>query len=313
MTNRKLSILIPTYNWDISQLLLALFNEISMSNLENITEIIIADDCSTLAGIKVVNAKVIKNLARVTIKYHELKRNIGRSKIRNFLAKEAGGSHLLFLDSDILPDRKDFIRQYINHLSWKIVCGGRSYNQRILLEQIYDFHVYFGKKTEVKSPMERNLNSWRFLFTSNLMIRKDVFESVLFDELFYGHGYEDTEWAIRLSKLHTIYHIDNTASHLGLNTKMKLLNQMRNGTNNYIYLSKLHPMEFMETPIYPLINKLIKLSLPLLRVIDLTLITTFEKLNNNELLYKIYQLDKAVWFAINLKVLQKTTKIVPSA
>lgn len=303
MNNSKISILIPTYNWDISRLLQALGKEINEANLGNFTEIIVVDDCSTLANIKAANAKAIHKLAGVRIKYHGLRKNIGRSRIRNFLAHEAGGSHLLFIDNDILPDRNNFIQLYINHMSWEIVCGGRSYNQRVLLGPTYDFHVYFGKKSEVKSPIERNLTPWRYLFSSNLMIRKDIFDKVPFDTSFYGHGYEDTEWAIRLSKASTIYHIDNTVAHLGLKTKKHLLNQMRDATNNYIYLSKLHQSEFIETPIYLFVNHLSKLNLALLRMIDSTIISIFYKLNNNELLYNIYQFDKAVMFAIQLKQL----------
>jgi glycosyltransferase involved in cell wall biosynthesis len=303
MANSKLSILIPTYDWDISQLMLALSNEINDAKMRDVTEIIIVDDCSTIMDIKEVNAKSINNLAGVSIKYHELKKNIGRSRIRNLLAKEASGSHLLFLDSDILPDQKDFIRRYIDHFSWEIVCGGISYNQRILLEPIYDFHVYFGKKTEVKSHIERNLIPWRYLFSSNLMIRKDLFDKVSFDDSINCHGYEDIEWAIRLSKASVIYHINNTVSHLGLKTKKHLFNQMRNATNNYIYLSKLHQNDFAETPIYLFINYLSKLSLTLLKMIDSTLISIFIKSNNNELLYNVYQFNKAIIFAIKSKQL----------
>jgi GT2 family glycosyltransferase len=303
MNNSKLSILIPTYNWDISRLLQALGKEITEANLGDVTEIIVVDDCSTLADIKEANAKAIHKLAGVRIKYHGLRKNIGRSRIRNFLANEAGSSHLLFLDNDIIPDRKDFLQLYISHRSWEIICGGVSYNERILLEPIYDFHVYFGKKTEAKSTIERNLIPWRYLFSSNLMIRKDIFEKVPFDKSFYCHGYEDIEWAIRLSKASTIYHIDNTVSHLGLKTKKHLLNQMRDATNNYIYLSKLHQSKFAETPIYLFINYLSKLSLALLKMIDSALISIFDKLNNNGLLYNIYQFDKAVMFAIQLKQL----------
>jgi len=301
MINSKLSILIPVYNWDISRLLLALGHEIDDANLRDVTEIILIDDCSTMAGIREANATAIHKLSGVEIKYHKLIKNIGRSKIRNLLAEEASGSHFLFLDSDILADRKDFIRLYLHHISWEIVCGGRSYNQRILLDPMYDFHVFLGQKTEVKSHLERNLAPWRYLFSSNLMIRKDIFEKVSFDTFFNCHGYEDIEWAIRLSKASTIHHIDNTVSHLGLRTKTHLLSQMRNAMNNYIYLSKLHHKEFTETPIYNVIKYMNKLNLHLLKKIDLALISIFNKINNNELLYNLYQLDKAVMFAINSK------------
>ena len=56
----------------------------------------------------------------------------------------------------------------------------------------------------------------KYVFTSNLLIRRDVFDAEPFDAGFVGWGWEDVEWGMRVSRRHPIAHIDNPATHLGL-------------------------------------------------------------------------------------------------
>ena len=80
----KLSILIPTYNYDCSHLVLQLLEQQPKE-----AEIIIGDDCST---------KPIKEISGCRIFRPE--HNLGRAAIRNALAREAKGEWLLFIDAD---------------------------------------------------------------------------------------------------------------------------------------------------------------------------------------------------------------------
>ena len=47
-------------------------------------------------------------------------------------------------------------------------------------------------------------------------MRRDVFAAEAFDEGFAGWGWEDVEWGMRVARRWPIRHIDNTATHLGL-------------------------------------------------------------------------------------------------
>ena len=56
----------------------------------------------------------------------------------------------------------------------------------------------------------------KYVFTSNLLVRRDVFDAEPFDDGFVGWGWEDVEWGMRVAAPPPDPHIDNTATHLGL-------------------------------------------------------------------------------------------------
>ena len=64
-------------------------------------------------------------------KYEILKVNIGRSAIRNLLAKKAAFDNLLFLDSDTFPVDNNLIYNYLLQITEeeKIVTGGILYSK----------------------------------------------------------------------------------------------------------------------------------------------------------------------------------------
>jgi glycosyltransferase involved in cell wall biosynthesis len=238
-----LSILIPVFNWNIVSLLERLMGEIDSSITDGV-ELIVIDDCSTDSVLSSDNYSYACSNPRTYFAYTALGRNAGRSVVRNLLASRARGEYLLFLDCDILPDSPSFIRNYLGYVKrneFDVICGGRSYVIRVLQDKAYDFHVYFGNKKEVCSASIRNREPWKFVLTSNIMVRRKVFACMPFDERFVGYGYEDIEWGIRLSRNHRILHIENNASHIGLQTKSKMYEKMRESVPNYLLLSELYP------------------------------------------------------------------------
>ncbi len=113
-----LSILIPTYNYNIVALVSEIHRQIS--NTEIPFEIICLDDASTVF---VAENLVVQQLQNT--QYQILQTNVGRSKIRNLLAQKAQYDWLLYLDADVMPKHHDFIERYISFLNdeIKIVNG----------------------------------------------------------------------------------------------------------------------------------------------------------------------------------------------
>jgi glycosyltransferase involved in cell wall biosynthesis len=246
-----LSILIPVYNWDIIALLEKLIEEIDNS-IEDEIQLLVIDDCSTDNVLSSANYSFACNNQRPYFEYLSLEQNAGRSAVRNLLASKARGEYLLFMDCDVLPDSPRFIQNYLNSIKQKyydVVCGGRSYIARVLKEKEYDFHVYFGNKKEVKPAVIRNKEPWRFILTSNVMVSREAFNSTPFNERFIGYGYEDVEWGIRLSRNYRILHIENSASHIGLQTKSKMYEKMRESVQNYLLLGELYPEAYTSATI----------------------------------------------------------------
>lgn len=304
----KMSILIPVFNWDLSLLLPSLMAEIDQFQLGETVELIVMDDHSTDGPLRSRNETLLAGLAKPYLKHGILERNVGRAAIRNLLAAEASGEFLLFLDCDVLPDRPDFIRSYLSYADsgeFDVVSGGISYRSRVLDGREFDYHAYLGNKKEAKPALERNREPWRHILTSNIMVRKSVFQATPFDEGFTGYGYEDIEWGARLAEKFKILHIDNTASHLGLVTKARTHEKMVNSVSNYLLLKSLRPAAFHASSISKLVGLLEPVPVPLLAGMDRLLKKLFLSSGNNRLAFLFFQLDFAVLLARALRERQR--------
>jgi len=300
----QLTVLIPVYNWSVSSLALSLIEESDHFKLWGKVEVIFLDDNSSDAAISAQNEALFSEHQRECLEHLRLKRNAGRSSVRNMLAAKAKGEFLLFLDCDVLPDNKRFLRNYLEYVElgeFDVVCGGRSYRTRVMSESDYDYHAYMGNRKEVKSASDRNKAPWRFILTSNVMVRKSLFQSTRFDERFTGYGYEDIEWGVRLAEKFRILHIDNTASHLGLVTKATTYEKMRNSVPNYLLLKDLCPEAFAASAISKVVGPLTSCSISLLNLLDRSLKGLFLESTSDRLAFVFFQLNFAVLLAGFLK------------
>ncbi len=211
----KLSVLAPFYREDPSHLLRALDAE--ACGLDGAVELITLDDGSGDDTLAATVARCVERLKSPT-RLIRLPANVGRAKGRNRLAEEARGQWLLFLDSDMAPDSQHFLGAYLDLIEGAappVVCGGFSLHQAPDVPD-HALHRHMALKSDCLPAAERNLAPEKHVFTSNLLVRRDVFEAVKFDEDFRGWGWEDVEWAMRVARDHPIAHIDNPATHLGL-------------------------------------------------------------------------------------------------
>ena len=67
-----------------------------------------------------------------------------------------------------------------------------------------------------------------------------MLEATPFDEQFNGWGWEDIEWAMRIAGRHRIVHIDNTATHLGLDTAEDLIAKYEQSAPNFAKMVATH-------------------------------------------------------------------------
>jgi len=103
---KKLSILIPSYNYSIFDLVKTLHRQVERTLIKY--EILCFDDASTIL---IPENEKINTLSNCS--YIVLKQNIGRSSIRNLLASTAHCENLLFLDADTIPIHENFVENYI--------------------------------------------------------------------------------------------------------------------------------------------------------------------------------------------------------
>jgi len=211
-----LSILIPVYNYDITALVAKLISQLHNEEID--CEIIVADDCSTDKKISKKNEFFLseQNIA----KFLPLAENIGRSAIRNLLAKEALYENLLFLDADVIPKYDSFILNYIKLLNtdYKIICGGIVY-QEIKPEKEQLLRWIYGNARESIGVDERVKKPYVSFLTSNFLIKKLVLKTIKFDEKIKNIGFEDLLFSLEAKKNNiNILHISNSIIHNGLET-----------------------------------------------------------------------------------------------
>ena len=301
--SKKISILIPVRNWDVSLLINALACEIHRYGLAPHIEILVGDDQSA----PLYQTHLRKDIAQHgCIHYHTAKDQLGWMQMCCFLKQLARGHYLLLLACDVLPDRPNFLCTYLRAIEagHQVVCGGISYHHRILKDHCYDFSWYKGVHTESIPVAARKQQPWRYFFTGNILLHRAVYTHTPIDSRFGGYGYEDTEWGIRIHRTIGITHIDNPCSHLGLLKKEVVLNRMRRSIPNYLALRNLHPAAFWQTPVAPVATRLSFLPSSVLRTTDSFLQTLYSLSPWNPLTLFLFQVDKAVLMARYLRQYQ---------
>jgi hypothetical protein len=172
----RLSVLIPTYRDDPSALLKALDERGADA------EIVLLDDGGGDAALTKRMAARIEKLklpARLVV----LSSNEGRAKGRNRLARHARGRHLLFLDSDMLPDPIGFLTRWsaVAEDDVPVAFGGFTLDQTPRRPE-HELHRAMALKSDCTPAPERAKEPEKHVFTSNLLVRRDVFETIGFDE-----------------------------------------------------------------------------------------------------------------------------------
>lgn len=293
-----ISILIPTYNYNVFPLVAEIHKQ--CTNLDIAFEVLVYDDASL--HFQSENQE-INQLSYSS--YEILPKNIGRSAIRNLLADKACYSWLLFLDADVFPKERNFIKKYIDQLTnhpKEVIYGGIVYQDNKpdtnkLLRWTY------GNKREALCLSKRLENPYVSFLTLNFLIQKQVFEKVRFNEKIPNLRYEDMLFSYDLMKQAiSIDHIENTVIHYGIENSalflkktdesllgLKFLLQHEHIPYNYALITRVYAsfkknrLLFIPKIFYSLFEKILRNNLtgkhPKLWVYDLYRLGYFTSLN----------------------------------
>lgn len=247
----RVSVLMPFLRDDPVELLAALGREAGA--VGQTAEIILLDDGTGDAALTARVSAAVDALA-LSARLITLESNLGRSEGRNRLAAAARSDSLLFLDSDMRPDRPDFLAAWVaqarDHRP-AVAFGGISLLQAPT-DARFAVHRSMAAKSDCVAYAERARQPEKYVFTSNLLVRRDVFEAEGFDAGFTGWGWEDVEWAARVSRRFPIAHIDNPATHMGLDTVQTLAAKYEQSAPNFARLARRHPDMVAAYPSYRL-------------------------------------------------------------
>ena len=244
-----LSVLMPFLHDDPRPLIAALDREAGA--LAGAVELVLLDDGG---GDDVMAREVTSAVDALALpaRLIQLPRNEGRSKGRNRLARHARSASLLFLDSDMLPDASDFLGRYLDLVRSDdppVAFGGFSLKQVVLTPE-HRLHFKMASRSDCAPAERRREAPAKYVFTSNLLIRRDVFEAEAFDEGFTGWGWEDVEWGVRVVRRHPILHLDNPATHLGLDPARIIAQKYEQSAANFARILRAHPDVVRRYPTY---------------------------------------------------------------
>ncbi len=245
----RLSVLTPFYRDDPRPLLSALDGEAEALGAE--VELVLLDDAGGDAQ-RSAEVAVAAQAMRLPTRLIQLAANAGRARGRNRLVEHSRGRHLLFLDSDMLPDSPTFLQTYLQLIAAEdpaVVVGGFSVDQAAVRPE-HALHRALAIRSDCLPASVRALMPEKYVWTSNLLVRRDVFAAERFDEAFQGWGWEDTEWGVRVAARYGVRHIDNQATHLGLDTATVLAAKYEQSPPNFGRMLLRHPQTVRRFPSY---------------------------------------------------------------
>lgn len=260
-----LSVLIPFLRDDPEPLLRRLDTE--GPALAGRVELILLDDGT---GDAALTARLKAALDALTLpaRLVTLSTNEGRARGRNRLTIAARAGSWLSLDSDMKPDSPDFLQTWVDLIARDdpaVAFGGFSLKQAPR-DRRFAVHRALSGASECVPAAQRAKTPEKYVYTSNLLVRRDVFAVESFDPGFTGWGWEDVEWAMRVARRFQVVHIDNPATHMGLDTVPDLARKFDQGAANFARVVALHPAVVQTYPSYKAARALKRLpSLPLIR------------------------------------------------
>ena len=154
-------------------------------------ELILLDDGTGDANLT-TRLQAIIDALHLPARLITLAANEGRAKGRNRLTTAARGEAYLFLDSDMRPDTAVFLQSWLRLVSDSapaVAFGGFSLDQAPT-DSRFAVHRALSGASECLPASERALTPEKYVYTSNLLVRRDVFTAEAFDPGFSGWGWE---------------------------------------------------------------------------------------------------------------------------
>lgn len=244
----KLTIVIPTFHDDASRLL----RDLAACDRSGEVEIIVYEDGPTDRSLR-TRLQSAADTLDTPVRILRAAVNRGRSAARNVGAAAARAEWIVLLDADMAPDSRRFLAVYLDAIETApgpaIIVGGFSLHQSPR-DARFSLHRWQSMRSECRPAEVRSSAPAWHVFTSNLMVHRSVLDREPFDESFKGWGWEDVEWGLRTEAHAPIIHIDNTASHLGLDDAATLIGKYVRSGHNFVRLINEHPETLRSSQLY---------------------------------------------------------------
>ena len=138
---------------------------------------------------------------------------MGRAAIRNFLAREAKYTWLLFIDSNMNVISHQYLANYLKEKESDVVYGGYQIKRDAETRERLKYnlrYIFESAGTQNGNHLQRQANPYADFHTSNFIVKRSIMLKHPFDERFSHYGYEDVLWGKNLKDNHIpILHVDN--------------------------------------------------------------------------------------------------------
>lgn len=254
-----ISVLIPTYDYNTLPLVTELHRQLLAENTN--FEIIVQDDASPVNENTNLN-NTINQLSNCRFERNDA--NLGRGQNRNSLIQKAKFDWVLLMDCDMFPQSENFIKTYLEQIknaTNSVVYGGLLYqNEKPSKEQLLRW--VFGKSREEIPLSKRLSNPYHYCLISNILVRRDLLLAYPFKTEIYRYGYEDIVLILGLKKQQVpIWHIENAAFHLNLESSAIFLDKFHNSLQNLKWVLDHQIIQAEDTALTRMYGKLRKFGL----------------------------------------------------
>lgn len=249
-----LSILIPVYNYNVFKLVYELKQQADNLGIEY--EILVQDDVSQKFTNENTQINTLENCF-----FSINTENLGRGRNINLLCSKSKYNFILIMEADALPENEFYLKNYIDSLSnsTSVIFGGVKYTD-IAPPKEKLLRWKYGIKRETKSLNQRLQNNYDFVFTWNLLLKKEILLQFPFPEFIKDYGYEDLIFIenLRLNSV-PVSHIENLLIHYNNENSIDFIVKAEKAVQNLYNLVRYHkvdPKSTRLTKVHSLLNKL---------------------------------------------------------
>jgi len=250
-----LSILIPVYNYNVFPLVLELKKQADSLGIEY--EILVQDDVSQEFISENAQINSLENCF-----FSINTQNIGRGKNINVLCAKSRYNCVLIMEADALPENESYLKNYIEILSKSnstVIFGGVKYPEAIPSKEKL-LRWKYGINREIKSLDHRLKHQYDFVFTWNLLLKKEILLQFPFPEFIHEYGYEDFIFIenLRFNSV-PVTHIENCLIHHNSETSIAFIKKSERAVKNLhdlIHLNKIDSKKIRLSKLYVILEKL---------------------------------------------------------
>lgn len=213
-----LSILIPTYNYNVYSLVTELKSQADALGIAY--EILVQDDASTFFLKENTEINLLQHCSYTV--NHE---NLGRGNNINLLNNRAKFDYVLIMEADAFPEKKDYLQHLIASINPEthVLFGGVTYpNEKPEKDKLLRWK--YGNERESIPLSERLKNPYHFVFTWNLLLKKELLSNYHFPHNVKDYGYEDVVFIKQLKENNIpVQHIENRLVHFNTETSLTFI------------------------------------------------------------------------------------------